>query len=934
MERKSRHNPNNADADNVFNDIDNNYSVVSKNRNILLEYSVDSLDKVPDVSLVIKSEFANHGNLCQDDYIKPASISIVREWQDYVLQADADCPEFIVFIDGRNSIIPNALSELFCLLHRVPDADLLYADEFIVHSDGSVLPFHKPGWAPELLLSFQYIGLFFAVRGEIFRKLGGFRPQANSSVILDFLLRVSECTDKVAHLPRPLGYRKSATSASSGLIDDSRKAIEQALARRGTEGKARLLGNGVQLGGEPAFQLEFPNKGPQVAILVAGRNRVDLFRRCVNSIQQKTSYENYSIYIVDNDSDDPETIEWFAQTSCRILRIPSPNGVFSFANLYNTAIRQIDEPLVLLLNNDTEVISARWLADMVGYACMPGVGSVGARLVFGNDELQHCGIIHNVNHGFPSTAFRHMPASQDGYWRLSRLASDHMAQTAACLLTHRDLYLGLGGLDETNFSVAFNDCDYGYRLHRAGYRNVFCPTAELYHLENASRGSGDKPQEEAAYIRKYGGMPDAYHNPNFAAGSVTYAVSSRCILPATPPPIRAAMVMHDLTRTGACRNACFLATELARRKSIRPVIISHLDGPLRPLLENAGLEVRILPHFHLLGSKNESELMSHLNEMVGWLADVEPELVYGNTILTFWAMGAAARLDVPCVWNIRESETPFSHLDEHGAATKTFSQQCMQYPYQNIFVADATKRLFEPWHKNANAVTVHNGFDRSYFIAECAEDSRDSARKSLGLRDDDLYILIVGTICERKGQADAFEAFTRLDERIASRCRLGIVGGEVDTPYRRALMNRRESLSDCAKERIVFDMAGGSIEHHYLAADIYICSSRIESFPRVIQEAMACNLPIITTPVFGVVEQVRNNVSALFYEPGDIDTLSRHLQTLITDPDLRAELGKQAGISLDILPDTKTMVDQYERLFREAWLYGRARKGSSKRFCS
>lgn len=891
---------------------------LTKNRKKLLEEYIQQQPD-PNIVLVVKGNSASPAiSSIGESLQKPTRVEYVEEWADYVPMNDR---ERLVFVNGAVKLTPDAITEFMSAFDG--GADIVYADESLVPVQREEDVFYKPNWSPELLLTFQYIGSVVGVTAKKFNELGRFSKDAGGAAFHDFLLRVDEKA-KVVHIPRILYSNKKDRIECNldDLIEDTKFIIEKALRRQGISGTAVFTGK-CQANGCPTYYIEFPDVGPSVAILIASRNKLDILLNCLESLK-KTTYKNYSITIVDNDSDNEEMLDWLGKAAYRIISVDRPDGKFNFAYVYNTAIAQVEEEYVLLLNSDTVVINPKWLSGMVGYAQLSGVGSVGARLIFGHGAVQHAGIYHNMRFGFPVTAFRHLPQHEDGYWQLSRLSCNHMAETAACLLTRRELYLEAGGLDEKSFAVAFNDCDYGYRLHGMGYRNVICPTAELYHLENATRGSVDNPAEEAAYIKKYSRMPDKYHNPNFEQGEEACRLSSRTIETIPVQKFRLLMVMHDLTRTGACRNACFLAQEIKKRGVIETIVLSHLDGPLRAELESAGIEVRIMEHFNLLHAETEEELEIQLQEMLGWIEDLKPDVIYGNTILTFWAMGAAKEMGIPCVWNIRESEEPFSHFDEHGAAVKPFAIKCMAYPYQVIFVADATKNVFEDYLNN-NAITIHNGFDRKYFEEQCQYISREDARSKLLLSDTELYILNVGTICERKGQEDVFEAFVRLPSEMRSRCRLGLVSGSTETPYRLMLKDRLNSLPLEIRERITIFEDGGNIDYHYMAADIFVCTSRIESFPRIIQEAMSCSLPIITTPVFGIVEQVTDGVSAVFYTPGDTEMLCNKLSELIVRPDVRNKLGKQAGIALDILPGSRDMVDAYERVFREAWLSGECR---------
>lgn len=846
------------------------------------------------------------------------TVTFVKSWSNFVPK-DAQA-KLLIFVDGKCHIQPDAFAEF--LFAHLNGAKVIYADSGVYPLSDEQDIFCKPSFSPELLLSFQYLGNVIGIDSELFTAQKGFSQSMRTAQLYDFLLRLQD-EKSIVHIPRVLYFtpRKNDIPPANITIEDYKKAILKALSHRKSHGVPQFT-NKTQRDGQPTFNISFPSNGPSVAILIASRNNLKILATCLQSIKC-TTYKNYSVIIVDNDSDDPEMLEWLNNTTYQVITVGSPNGKFNFSYIYNTAIKQVHADYILLLNSDTAVITPNWLSDMVGYAQIPGVGSVGARLRFEHGSIQHCGICHNMQHGFPATAFRHLLAEEDGYWQLSRLSCNHMAETAACLLTSRELYLRQGGLDEKNFGVAFNDCDYGYRLTIKGYRNVFCSTAELYHLENATRGPVDNPTEEAAYIRKYSKLPDNCRSPLYFHGENGSYLSSHTIITTPTPCTRLLMVMHDLTRTGACRNACYIAQQLKKRGAFVPIVLSHLDGPLRQELERAHIEVKILPHFNMLAAKTLNQLEKYKDEMASWVSDFQPDVIYGNTILTFWAIGSAKKLNIPCVWNIRESEVPFSHFDEHSPLIKPYAKECMSSPYQNIFVADATRELFAPFLNN-NGITIHNGFDSLYFQQQCTVVDRNTVRQKLRIGED-ICILNVGTACERKGQKDLLDAFVALPVSLRRHCKLFFVCGTVETEYKQQMREIIAHLTPQIRERIFMVCDPYNIDHYYVAADIFVCTSRIESFPRVIQEAMACSLPIITTPVFGVVEQVRDKISALFYDQGDKEHLTALISELVNHPDQRQSLGQQASIALDILPDSNDMVESYERIFTEAWLSGSPR---------
>ncbi len=839
--------------------------------------------------------------------------------------------DYLVFLDQDDLLTEDALAEIVLHVNKDPNTELLYSDDDKIDSDNHLFaPQFKPDWSPEYLLSFMYCGHIKCVKKTLYTDVGGFRKGFEGSQDYDFFLRASEKAKKIIHIPRIL-YHWRVVPGSTAAGGDNKEysfqaginAVQEALQRRDVTGVvyqpewALKNGNGI-------YAIDFPDEGESVGIIIPTKNGYDLLKQCIESLK-KTTYKNYRVYIIDNESDDPKTLKYLESLKhCKVLKIPNPNGEFSFSYINNRAVELVGERLVLFLNNDIEVINAKWLSQMVGYLQFKGVGSVGARLIFPDNRIQHAGILHGMTHGFPITSGRLLPSWQWGYLASTVTSKNFTAVTAACMLTPKKLFQQMGGFDEENFSIAFNDCDYGYKLYFAGYRNVLAPEAELYHHEGASRGHGDKPLEESAYIRKYGQWRDPYHNSNLAMNCSDYQIDAKTVLIHEIPKFRLLMVTHSLNLEGAPKSFYELAKSLKREGSIEPVVLSHTHGPLMTLYENEGIEVKVIDGFNLFNLESPEQVDIFLDKQIKNIHSLNVDVIYGNTIEAVWAMMSAKELDLPSIWNIRESEDPFSSYN-HNKKIKNMMMESLSYPYRVVFVADATRRVYEPLNTQHNFLTIHNGFDVELANNHTSSLQREVLRQNLNIQNDELGVLILGTVCERKGQIDLIRAIDLLDQKTIESIKVFIVGDRKSLPYSQQMHQLIMSLPQDKKQRITVIDETMDIYRYYMASDIFVCSSRVESFPKVIQEAMYYQLAIVTTPVFGIVEQVKNRVSALYYAPGNIQNLADALRLLIDDQALRETLATNAKIALGILPTMEEMALAYKEVFQEAWLSGASR---------
>ncbi|MEW6447354.1 MAG: glycosyltransferase [Bacillota bacterium] len=428
--------------------------------------------------------------------------------------------EFVGLLDHDDELAPWALLEVARLLNQNPDLDFIYSDEDKLEPDGRRSePFFKPEFSPDLLMSMNYITHFSVFRRSLLSKTAGFRQGFEGSQDYDLILRVTEKTPKIAHIPKILYHWRKIPGSAAGSINAKgyayRAAVEalaEALERRGVSGRVTMLVPG-------RYRVQYQVEGqPLVSIIIPTKDKVELLRRCVESIRQKTTYPNYEIIVVDNGSEEAATTRYLQgvanYSNCRVVSFDQP---FNYARLNNFAVSQAAGEFLLFLNNDTEVLTPDWLEEMLGHAQRKEVGAVGVKLLFPNGKIQHGGVIVGLG-GVAGHAFYGLPASDPGYMGLATVTRNCAAVTAASLMMRRAVFEEVGGFDE-ELDVAYNDVDLCLKIIQRGYYIVWTPHAVLYHHESASRGQ-HQPERNIRYFcakwRDFLERGDPFYNPNLA----------------------------------------------------------------------------------------------------------------------------------------------------------------------------------------------------------------------------------------------------------------------------------------------------------------------------------------------------------------------------------------------------------------------------------
>lgn len=434
--------------------------------------------------------------------------------------------DFLAFLDHDDELTPDALLEVACLLEHDPTADIIYSDHDILGQDGlRRSPRFKPDWCPELLLSYMYFGHLKVYRTEHIRELGGLRAGFEGSADYDLALRVVERTDRIRHIPKILYHWRAAPRSMARASDTKpnsfeagRRALAEAIERRAITGTVEQP-PWAKRAGIGAYRIRFRETSDvPVTIIIPTRDKVTLLSDCIDSIERKTVHRKYEILIIDNESREAGTLEYLRRSPHHVIPFHS-RGQFNFAAMVNRGVAEAQTEYFVLLNNDTVVVAPEWLDEMVGYARFPGMGAVGAKLIYPDGRIQHAGVILGT-HGLTGHAFQPRldtlaPLEYECYAHVGR---NYLAVTAACMLSNKTVFTEIGGFNDRDLKVAWNDVDYCLRLRQSGYRVVVNPYAVLHHMESQSRGDDKDPEEIRYMMANWGSYidHDPFYSPNFS----------------------------------------------------------------------------------------------------------------------------------------------------------------------------------------------------------------------------------------------------------------------------------------------------------------------------------------------------------------------------------------------------------------------------------
>lgn len=438
--------------------------------------------------------------------------------------------DFVLFVEEDALLTNNCLAEFALYVNQHPTTEIVYSDDDTITQNGIFAnPNFKPGWSPDTLLSRNYIGTQYFIKKELLERVGAVRDGYNGSELFDLLLRATEQTNIAGRIPQILFHGRIKPLNETTSI----KAISEALVRRGMPATIKPVD-----GCPDCYDLQYEIKAfEKVSVIIPTKDRASLLKIAVDSIMQKTTYPDFEIIVLNNNSVENEFFELMnhyqqlypGQFKCIGADIP-----FNFAKLMNMGVAASTSKFVVFCNNDIEVIHPDWMTQMVQYAQHKNTGAVGVKLLYPNDTIQHPGIVLGIN-GDAGHAFINKPADSKGYQNNLATATNYAAVTGACLMCRKELYLEAGGMDEA-LEIEYNDLDLCLKFLKMGHYNICLPVAAMYHHESVSRGhpfrnrkSWRQHEKEFTIFKnrwQHYINDDPFYNPNLTLEATDFSIKS------------------------------------------------------------------------------------------------------------------------------------------------------------------------------------------------------------------------------------------------------------------------------------------------------------------------------------------------------------------------------------------------------------------------
>ncbi len=767
--------------------------------------------------------------------------------------------EFINLLDHDDEIPPNALFEIVKYFNQHPECDLIYSDEDRITMDGKRhTPFFKPDWSPDILQAGMYIG-HSTYRKKLVVDLGGFRSRYDFSQDYDLALRITEKISNVGHIPKVLyHWREVPGSAAIGGKLFARQTNIDALAdyldRNGIIGDAVIL---------PACnKVEFKNvDSPLVSIIIPSDN-ISNIEKSVNSILNMTSYTNFEIIIVTNLKIIKIIMYKFPDDLVKTCEF---NGDYNFSAKCNSGVEVSRGDYVLFLNDDVFPMEENWIDVLIGYFQQSDVGAVSPKLTYSNGSIQHAGLITGVRNLF-GTAFHTWPSDSRFYFNLPQMTRSVSALSAACMLMRKSVFVQIGGFDSINTPIAHSDLDLSFKIREFGLRLVYTPHTFLEHvghlsirkIENSSILSSSKPNNYmlkrwAKYVEYDPYFPtnmrDALYFDLYPKFRIWLDNSIN-----TEKKNDILMQTHDLSLSGVPIFILDLVTHFKKNNNY-VLTISGNDGPLHQDYKNNDLSL-IIDQF---GINSPEQIIPLIKDF---------DIVIANTILSYELVLTAKAMNKPVIWIIHEGIFGYSLVETNKRIFEALKTADLV-----LFPSKDTLSKYRKYNINNNFISTIFG---SY-----SHNKNEFLTNEENKNDNVLNLLHVGSVEERKGQDVLISAYEKLPNSLKKKIKISFVGRVLEQQY---FNNQSKRTKKYKNIQWLGSLPHHEVMKHMAESSLLVCTSRDETGPIVVYEAMSLGIPVLASKEGAIPEFLVHGENGYTFDNENLNELVEILTEIITDP--------------------------------------------------
>ncbi|MCX5726647.1 MAG: glycosyltransferase [Candidatus Saganbacteria bacterium] len=779
--------------------------------------------------------------------------------------------DYIVFVDHDDKLEKDLLPQIVNYLQEKRDIDLIYTDSSTIKNDGDHLSCKfKPDWSPELLYAYLYFIHPIVFSKEIIKRIGSLEEKAQD---YKYVFRATENTNIINHIPLLLyHWRKHPDrfTATNEVSEKGRKAMEEHLVRKDYDWAfADLSRDGI-------YKLSpSTNFSEKVSIIIHSGGDHKVLKNCVDSIKAKSSHKNYEIIITGN------------------------------AGLAKGEY-------LLFLDPKTKIIRKDWIEQMLLYGKIPGVGIVGAKLVSGSGKIVHAGQIWDPSSGSIYDAFKDMPVNDNGYMEFAGVPRNYSAVSDACLLIKKKLFMDAGGFDKS-LSRSLSGADLCFKVLSRGARIVYSPFAELLYCGDPFRGDSPDIKERAYFKDKWQNFPERYYNINQSFKNGTFKTATgknnrMHLFDLDKKKIKMLSVIDRLNIGGAQNVMLAINRHLSKQSNFEVQVMSSQNGPLFNDYKRLNMKAEIVDTNWKTDSR---KFMAFREQLKDHIKKGRFDIVNAHGLRTFWAIDAAHQAKVPSIWSMHDSLDYNKYFDDRipDKEIRRIAKDTFVRSNRNIFGCNSTAGLFKKYDRYGTSDIIYNGVDHDK-IGKILKVDKRSLKKKLNIPLNKKIVSMIGNVEPRKGQLDLAKAALEILTERNDVCFL-IIGAKEESDYIRRIKNL---IKDNKNIRSIKETP--DVLKYFRISDVFAFTSYSESFPLVILLAMGFSLPIVTTPVFGISEQIENGKSGLFFRPGNVGELAEKIAKLLDDRKLAERLGENAGIAVKSLFDEKEMVGKYRDLIQ------------------